>query len=131
APPLLATFVALSPVGDKVFLSLTLLNVIIYGILSFAHRSQVALHLFVISLAALAGGFPEAWGRKIFADFNRAECLWAAVAAYALFWTMRSRNPASGVFGGLIAGLVTGGITASANWPEAAHWALQAGLVLL
>jgi hypothetical protein len=130
-PPLLATLVAISPAGDKVFLSLTLLNAVLYAILCFARGNQVALHLLVISLAALVGGFPEEWGRKIFAEFNRAECLWGAAAAYGLFWTMWSRNPASGVFGGLIAGLITGGTVASGNRLGVAHWAIQAGLVVL
>jgi hypothetical protein len=44
---------------------------------------------------------------------------------------MRSRNPASGVLGGLIAGLITGGLMASADRGDATHWALPAGLVLL
>ena len=130
-PPVLATLVAISTAGDKVFLSLTLLNAVVYAILCFARGNQIALHLLVISLAALVGGFPEAWGRNLFAEFNRAECLWGAAAAYGLFWAMRSRNPASGVFGGLMTGLVVGGALASGNRLGVAHWAIQAGLVVL
>jgi hypothetical protein len=130
-PPLLATLVAISPVGNKVFLSLTLLNAFIYAFACLGEHKRVALHLLLISLVALVCGFPEDWGRRIFAGFNRAECLVVASAVYGLFWAMRSRNPASGVLGGLIAGIVTGGIMASANRPDVVHWALQAGLVLL
>jgi len=129
--PLLATLVAVSPVGNKVFLSLTILNAVIYAFACFGEGKRAALNLLLISLAALVGGFPGEWGRRIFAGFNRAECLVLAGAAYSLFWTMRSRNPASGVLGGLIAGIVTGGTMASANRPDVAHWAVQAGLVLL
>jgi hypothetical protein len=131
APPLLATLVAVSPAGNKVFLSLTILNAFIYAFACFGENKRIALHLLLISLAALVGGFPEDWARRIFAGFNRAECLVVAGAAYSLFWTMRSRNPASGVLGALIAGIVTGGMMASASRPDVAHWALQAGLVLL
>jgi len=128
-PPLLATFVALSSGGNKVFLSLTVLNALIYGIICFGRGNQVALHLLVISITALVGGFPQEWGHRLFSGFNRAECVWGAVAAYGLFWATRSRNPASGVFGGLIAGLVVGiGLGDHAN---AVHWAIQSGLVAL
>jgi len=128
-PPLLATFVAISSGGDKMFLSLTLLNAVIYGFLCFARGNQVALQLLVVSLAALVGGFPEIWGQKIFGHFDRAECLYGAAAAYGLFWAMRSRNPASGVCGGLIAALVVG--VAFGSHAGAPHWAIQTGLVVI
>jgi hypothetical protein len=112
-----------------VFLSLTLLNAVFYGIICFGRGNQFALHLFVLSLAGLVGGFPEDWGRRLFSGFNRAECLWGAAAACLLFWTVRVRNPAAGVFGGLVAGLVIGiGLGDQTN---AVHWAIQAGLVTL
>jgi len=128
-PPLLATFVAIASGGNRVFLSLTILNAAIYAIICFARGNQFALHLLVISLAALAGAFPQDWGRRLFSGFNRAECVWGAAAAYGLFWMMRSRNPVSGVFGGLIAGLVVG--IGLGNQAHAAHWAIQSGLVVL
>ena len=128
-PPLLATFMAISSGGNKVFLTISVLNATIYAIICFARSNQVALHLLVISVAMLVGGFPEDWGRKLFSGFNRPECVWGAVAAYGLFWAMRWRNPVCGVFGGLIAGLV-GGIGLG-DRASAAHWAIQSGLVVL
>src|SRR5205807_6099976 len=81
APPLLATFIAISQPGKEVFLLLTILNAAIYGGICFLRRDhRLALHLLFISFAALIGGLPEDWGRSMFADFSRAKCVGAGVA---------------------------------------------------
>ena len=128
--PLVATFAAWTPAGSKVFLTLTLLNAAIYGSIFFYYRDQrIALHLLLISFAAMVSGLPENWGAGLLPGFTRATAIAEAFAAYCLLCVLASRNPKLGVLGALIvAGVVFRALGAG---PNTLHWALQAGLMFL
>ena len=129
-PPLLATLVA-TPQPDKaVFLVLTIMNAMIYGSICSHHRDhRAALHLLLISLAALVGGLPEDWGRNLATDFTRWKCIGAAAAGYCLLCAGLSRNPKLGIFGGLVPPSIL--IAVLDNNANSIHWAAQAGLAFL
>ena len=129
-PPLLTTLVA-TPQPDKaVFLALTIMNAAIYGSICFHHRDhRAALHLLLISLAALIGGLPEDWGRNLATDFSRWKCIGAAAAGYCLLCAGLSRNPKLGIFGGIVSpSILIAVLDSDAN---SIHWAVHAGLAFL
>jgi hypothetical protein len=126
--PIVASLGACSPAGSKVFLALTLLGAAIYGAIFFYQREQrLALHLLLLSVAALASGVLETWRSGIFPRFTLVTCLRGALGAYLMLWVVRSRNPKLGILGALAAA----GVAATADNPDAGHWGLQAGLCFL
>jgi len=128
--PVLASFLAISPPKNEVFLTLTILNAVIFGGICFYRRDErLAVHLLFISLVALVAGLPEDWGRIVFAEFSRGKCIGAGVAGYFLLWVVFSRNPKLAVLGALvIAGVVSFVLDSR---PDALHWASQAALAFL
>jgi len=128
--PLGAAFLGTAPQTNRVFLTLIVLNAIMYGRHYLCDRTQrLTLHLFLISLVALAGGFPVHWGQEILPEFSRWKYVGFAVMTYLLAWAKFSRNPKFGVFGGLIS--VMGVLVLLGDRADSVNWAVQAGLAFL
>jgi hypothetical protein len=111
-----------------VFLALTVLNIVAYGLIYRRQRTPLALHLALISLVALLGGLPEDWGRSLTSQFSREKSIGAGAALYVLVCTAFSRHPKAGVLGGLVAATA---VCALGQHPQALHWATQTGLAFL
>ena len=132
ASPLLLTLLAASQPGDGngVFLVLTVLNLAIYSGVRFYHRDhRLALHLLFMSLAAVIGGFPGDWGRRLVTGFERASCLGAATATYCLLCAAFSRNPKFGLLGALAAGVMAAAVCGQNTYGML--WAVRTVAVLL
>ncbi len=128
-PTALASFVAIPSAHYHLFFLITCVNAAIYASIYFRRRNEMALHLMVFSMAALAGGVPQEWGDRVFSHFSRSYAVWSAIAAYGVFWAMQSRTPVTGVFAAIISASATG--VALGDNANAAHWATQVGLVVL
>jgi hypothetical protein len=126
--PVLATLLATPQPEKQVFLTLTVLNVGIYGGMYRQQRAPMVFHLLLISLVALIGGLPETWGLRLTAQFSREMAVGAGVALYLVTCAALSRNPKLGILGAITSGVVVGVLLQGA---DAVHWALQAGLVFL
>jgi hypothetical protein len=130
ALPLPATLLATPQPGHQVFLVLTVLNVMAYGVIALRqHDRLLPLHLAFISVVALVGGLPEEWGRSLVTEFSRATCVGAGAALYALFCAALSRNPKLGLLGALTAATAIFGL--APGHPDAIHWAVEAALAFL
>lgn len=128
ALPLPMALVAAGAAGSHIFATLMLLNVVAYAGLVFRDRdNRFALHLGLISLAALVAGAPVEWLLPRFAGFDRAKLIAMAVATYCVLSCIMSRNPKAGLLGAAVAmggcGYLLEG-TQQAIW-----WALQSGFV--
>ena len=128
--PLGVAFLGTAPQANGVFLTLMVLNAIMYGRYYLSDRTQrLTLHLFLISLVVLAGGFLIHWGQEILPEFSRSKYVGFAVMAYLLAWAKFSRNPKFGVFGCLIS--VMGVLVLLGDRADSVNWAVQAGLAFL
>ncbi len=124
--PLLAPLLGVSQTGDKVFLALTLLNTVIYGGLYLRQRDQrLALHLFLISAAALFAGLPEDWGHAIVAGFSRERIVAAGVTFYFICLAALSRSPKVGVLGAIVSAACV--MVSLGENPNRLHWAVEIG----
>src|ERR1041385_4279328 len=113
-----------------VFLALTVLNATIYQRIYSRHGGpRLALHLLLISLAALVAGLPHEWGRVFVTNLDRAELIGTSFAGYLLVCAMLSRNPGFGIFGGFVAAISIGIISEGRSGNL--HWALESGIVFV
>jgi hypothetical protein len=130
AAPVVATFLGISEPRNDVFLGLTLLNAAVYGGFWLRFRKQpLVLPLFLFSLLALVGGFPEDWGVRFLAGFSRSGAIGTAVAGGLLLWAALSRSPKAALGGALMLGSFL--LTLLSQGADAAHWAFEAALVFL
>lgn len=128
--PICATFLACWPQFNKVFFTLTLFNLAIYAATARRRRHNPLLrHLALFSLAALIAGFPENWGASLVPHFTRDKSIGIAIAGYCLLWAVRSTDPRIGILGALVSAITT--LIAGGGEENAAHWAVQIGLVFL
>jgi len=128
--PILAALLAAFHFDHTVFLALTILNATTYQrIYSRLGGPRLALHLLLISVAAIVAGLPQEWGRIVVTHFSRAELIGAGAAGYLLVCAALSRNPKLGVFGALVAAIAVGVI--SADQSGSLHWAIESGIVFL
>jgi len=128
--PMVAALLAASHYNHTVFLLLTILNATIYQRIYSRHGGpRLALHLLLISLAAIVAGLPQEWGNSFVTHFSRAELIGAGAAGYLLVCAALSRNPKLGVFGALVAAIAVGVI--SENHSGSLHWATEIGIVFL
>jgi hypothetical protein len=124
--PLFATLLATPQPQKIVFLALTALNVAIFVSIYWRRRVPMALHLALISLAAVIGGLPEEWAYALTTQFNRGTCIAGGAVIYLLICTSLSRDPRLGLLGGFLAAIAVG------MWPPSGiHWAVQTGLAFL
>ncbi len=128
--PIVAALLAASYYDHTVFLALTILNATIYQRIYSRHGGpRLALHLSLISLAAIVAGLPQEWGKSVVTHFSRAELIGAGAAGYLLVCAALSRNPKLGVFGALVAAVAVGVI--SDDHSGSFHLAIESGLVFL
>lgn len=128
--PAAATLLGVSQIGDEVFLVLTMLNAAVYARMFAKSREEpLALHLALISLAALVAGLPENWVLGLGIEFSRMKCVCAGGAGYLVLLAALSRHPGMGIFGGLLS--ATGLMVAFGDRVQVVHWATQAGLAFL
>ena len=127
--PMVATLLATSQPQKTVFLTLTVLNMVIYGWMYSRKHVLLALHLVLVSIVALVGGLPDSWGHSLSAQFDRQNLIAGAVATYVLVFISMLRNPKLGLLGALVAGGLVGAW--GQHNPDGPHWAVQAGLVFL
>jgi len=124
--PIAAALLAAFHYDHMVFLALTTLNATIYQRIYARHGGpRLALHLLLISLAAIVAGLPQEWGNSFVTHFGRAELIGAGVAGYLLVCAALSSNPNLGVLGALVAAVAVGAFSGSL------HWATQIGIVFL
>ena len=126
--PVLATLLGTPQPEKAVFLTLTVLNASIFVSIYLRRKTPQALHLALISMAALIGGLPLGWAGALRPEFDRETCVAGAGVIYLLICTALSRNPKLGILGALAAAISVG---IAAHRSDAAHWAVQSGLVFL
>jgi hypothetical protein len=128
--PLFASLCAAGAEKPVVFFTLSLLNALAYGAVAFVNRdNRIALHLLLVSVAALVAGLPSAWMPAMAPEFDRDKFLGAAALIYVLLGTTLSRNPKLAFLGVFAAAIAAG--TMRGNHADAFHWAAQAGLTYL
>ena len=128
--PMLAPLAAWSPSGSKLFMLLMLVNSGLYFRLFFNNRgNRLALHLGVVSVAAMVAGFPESWTVGAGLGWNRGVWVSGAGAAWFLLWAVRARNPQFGLLGAVIAAVMT--LLLLGQRLSALHWAAQVGFAFL
>jgi hypothetical protein len=127
--PFLATFLGFGQHSKEVFLLVTIWNASMYGISYWRHGEKLALHLLLLSLAAMIGGMPRDWASLLPMEFSRARCIGAAAAVYLLLLAPMSRDPRWGLVGALLTGTMV--ILLGHGDARTFHWASQAGCVFL
>jgi hypothetical protein len=116
--------------GNNVYLALTALNAVIYGVCFFRRRDDAALrHLAFASIVMLVGGLPEEWMHRILPQFERVHCVAAGTAVYLLLCAMFSRNPKVALLSSIMVGCAV--MVLFGDKPGAIHWALQCTLTFL
>jgi hypothetical protein len=128
--PALITLLAASALGNAIFLVLTMLNMVAYGVLFFRPgRNRLALHLCFGSLIALLAGVPEHWTHPLLAGFSHESCAAMAAAGYFVVWTAMSRNPKLAIMATFL--IVASGCAFAQGEGPMLPWAIQGGLVFL
>jgi len=128
--PLAAAFAAVGDENGYVFFALNVLNVLAFaGIVLLGSPNRVALHLLLISLAALVAGLPPEWAQSAVLDFSRAKFTAVALLAYLILGTALSRNPKVAIPGAFAAAIAAGLLRGGHG--DCGHWAAQGGLVFL
>jgi hypothetical protein len=128
--PILSTFLACRSESNKVFFTLTLLNITLYCVFALRSRENRLLrHLALFSLAVLIAGFPESWGINLISHFTREKCMGIAIVGYSLLWAIRSTDPRIGIFGAIVSGITA--LVVGGGEENATHWAAQIGVVFL
>jgi hypothetical protein len=131
AGPLAATLLAINQNDTALFFSLTLLNAACYSTVWLRQKQhRLALHLSLISIAALVAGVPGSWVPAKLSGVSRPELIAIAAVGYAMLCFALASNPKVGVLGGVVVGFATGIML---QREAAVHWGLQAamGFVLL
>jgi len=130
ALPAIAVLLGASHSGNKVLLSLAVLNATIYERLYSRNGGpRLALHLLLLSLATLVAGLPQQWFHSFVTEFSRAELIGVSAVGYVLMCVALSRNPKLGILGAAVALIA---MWAALGWDAyAANWAAQVGLAFL
>ena len=128
ALPLPVTLLAASETGSNVGFVLNMLNLVAFVCLLWTERGhRLALHLSMLSFAAMVATLPAPLIQFMAGWFDRVELIGLAFLSYVMAAALLSRNPKAAI-AGLIAAAVAGGALrdpASGAW----HWAAQSGLV--
>jgi hypothetical protein len=126
--PAVATVLAVSRLGHAVFLALTILNATIYQrIYARNGGPRLALHLLLLSVAAIVAALPQQWNHGFVTQLSRTQLISASIAGYFLVCAALSRDPRLGVVGGLFAA-----VAASVLFHKSAnflHWAIESGII--
>jgi len=131
---LLLPLAAASASGTNIFFALTLMNAVIFGVMSFRGEDRhLATQLFFASLMLLICGFPMDWVGIRLAHFapllHRETYIIAGIGSYLMLYAVMSRDPKVGIFGSVL--VMTLAAIAFPNHAATIHWAVQGGLVFL
>jgi hypothetical protein len=126
--PLAATIISISQPGNKVFVSLTILNMASYAAIWIWRENRFARHLLLISGLALIARLPEDWGRSVVPEFTSSKAIEVSVAFYFVVRAALSRNPKLGLIGALVLGFM---VMCTLDTSAAPHWGTQIGLAFL
>ena len=128
ALPLPVTLIAACETGSNVFFVLSSLNLLAFAWVVWTERdNRLAVHLTMLSFAALVAAMPGPLFQLLTGWFNRSDLIGLAVLAYVLIASLMSRNPKAAVLGGIAAALAGGALRE--HHGDAWHWAAQAGVV--
>lgn len=128
ALPLPVTLIAACETGSNVFFALNALNLLAFARVVWTERgNRLAMHLTMLSFAALVAAVPGPLFQLLTGWFNRSDLMGLAVLAYVLIATLMTRNPKAAVLGGIAAALAGGALRE--HHGDAWHWAAQAGVV--
>lgn len=105
--PAMAALAGIAPKSSTVFVTLSALNALFYGLHYALTERRLSYHLLLFSLLGLLAGMPEGWGQEFIPDFTRAKCAALSLAAYVLLWNSLSKDPRHALLGALVAGLAT------------------------
>lgn len=126
--PLPLALAAVDASGSHVFAGLTLLNLAGYIRLAFRKPgNRLALHLAMLSAAALVAGAPVEWLLPRFTGFDRVQLILMAAAAYATLACGISRNPKAGLLGAIV--IMLGSAAGLEHIHHGAWWAGQLSFV--
>jgi hypothetical protein len=126
--PLLVTLVAASATGSNVFFTLNTANLVAFAWLAWKERgNRLALHLAMLSSAAMLAAAPPPLFHFVAGWFNRSDLIGLAVLAYVMIGSLLTRNPKAAIAGGIAAAIAGGAMRnlGSDTW----HWAAQFGIV--
>ncbi|HUR44682.1 MAG TPA: hypothetical protein VMZ27_02310, partial [Candidatus Saccharimonadales bacterium] len=104
--PMALPFLSILYGNGHVSFILTALNVILYGVMAgFGKERSHALQLTIVCCAGLAACLPTEWGTWVLPQFDRASALCFGMGVYVIIQSLRSRHPAIGLCGAVVAGL--------------------------
>lgn len=128
--PAAITLVAATGSGSRVFLALTLANILGYGALAVFRRGErFALHLCFASSVALLAGTPDQWPLPFIAGWTHGKCALLVVAAYGIAWAGMLRDPRLTILAGSL--IVSGGFAVVHGDPLRLHWVIQLGFIFV
>jgi hypothetical protein len=125
--PLLVTLVAACETGSNAFFALNALNLLAFARVVWTERgNRLAVHLTMLSFAAVVAAVPEPLFQFLTGWFNRSDLMGLAILVYVLIASLMTRNPKAAVLGGIAAALAGGALRE--HHGDAWHWAMQAGV---
>jgi hypothetical protein len=126
--PLPVTLIAACETGSNVLFTLNALNLLVFARVVWTERgNRLAVHLAMLSFAALIAALPQALFQHLTGWFNRSDLIGLAVLAYVMIASLMTRNPKAAVLGGIAAAIAGG--TLREPHGDVWHWAAQAGVV--
>jgi hypothetical protein len=124
--PMMATLPAALVFESRVWLYLSALNLLAYGMgLWFRSERRLMLQLALGSFAVLVATLPPEWAPLLARTVTPANTIGLALLIYAIVGSLVSRNPKAAISGAL-ATLIVGGLLRGAH-SDWIHWATQAG----
>jgi len=128
ALPLPVTFIAANETGSNVFFAFSAFNLLAFACIVWTERGQrLALHLTMLSFAAVVAAVPAPLVHFVAGWFNRTDLVSLATLAYLMAATLLTRNPKAAFAGGIAAAIVGGALRG--HHYVAWHWAAQIGVV--
>ncbi|MDB6068326.1 MAG: hypothetical protein JWR26_4534 [Pedosphaera sp.] len=116
AMPALMTLFAATRGGNGVFIVLTALDFVFYGILFGKDRNnRAAFGLMLVSIAALVAGFMKSFEPRLPAEINAGNWMMLFLAGCVMWRVIRSCHPKFGVLGALITAMVAIKLVADAE----------------
>ena len=124
--PLPVTLIAANETGSNVFFTLNALNLLAFAWRAWCERgNRLALHLALLTLAAVIAATPAPIFQFLTGWFNRADLIGLAAVAYVMVTTLLTRNPKAAIAGAMAAAVAGGALREYHG--DAWHWAAQAG----
>ena len=124
--PLPVTLIAANETGSNVFFTLNALNLLAFAWRAWGERgNRLALHLALLTLAAVIAATPAPIFQFLTGWFNRADLIGLAAVAYVMVTTLLTRNPKAAIAGAMAAAVAGGALREYHG--DAWHWAAQAG----